>query len=134
MSESFREERANLLAEFDSLFPEFAEREKRTELEKQRWETLEMLRESVPYLRWKSWSSEKSGIFLITAFFVVSQFDGSEYEFPCAQLSTSMGSDSQIRYSVGFINAVEQFNSRETAIAWLLSRFRQFAVKESPNA
>jgi len=108
--------------------------EKRAELEKQRWETLETLRESVPYLRWKSWSGEKSGIFLITAFFVVPQFDGSEYEFPAAQLSTSMGSDSQIRYSVGFINAVEQFNSREAAIAWLLSRFRQFAVKESPNA
>lgn len=125
MSESFHEERANLLAEFDSLFPRLAEREKICR------ETFEALKESVPHLHWGSWMASES--FLIAASFRVYRFDGSQEEFPAAHLMGGVREDGQMRYSVGFMQATDEFLTHEPAIAWLLSRFRQFAVKESPN-
>lgn len=126
MSEPSREERANLLVEFDSLFPWLAEREKVCR------EAFETLKESAPHLNWRFWITSES--FLITASFLVFRFDGSQEEFPVAHLTGAVGEDGQVHYSVGFMQATDGFLTHETAIAWLLSRFRQFALKESPDA
>lgn len=96
-------------------------------------EIFEQLRKSVPKMRWGCWASEESGATLITASFAVNRFDGTEEEYTAAHLSISKKSDGRWCYSTGFMQSVDQFFTHETAINWLLSKFRQFAVEETES-
>ena len=96
-------------------------------------EIFEKLKKSVPKMHWRCWASEESGATLITASFVANQFDGTKEEYTAAHLSISKQGDDRWHYSAGFMQSVDQFSTHETAIPWLLSKFRQFAVEETES-
>lgn len=92
-------------------------------------EIFKKLKESVPGLQWDFRENDEVGA-LITACFVVCRFDGTQETHPVAHLSIIKRRDKGWRYSVGFMQIRESFVTHETAITWLLSKFRQFAVEE----